>query len=716
MKEASHVNIGDSAAAGTRESPRTGGDSAEFNARIGRVDAAAEWRHPLTGITLALLIFESFTGLAMYLMPFSVFNQLGVLWHTVIGVLMIVPIGWYLVRHWLLRYRGKFNHYQFLGYLTALTLIALFVSGFVLTWQAAFSTGISYLWDQVHLITGIVFVFALVVHTVMLWIRKVNAVDAAAALQRGKRSFLAQCCGLMCVLIVGHAASVYLYPSKTLNNEFPADYSWKFGEDRPFAPSLVRTASDWAYDPNTMSGSAGCGTSGCHNEILAEWEPSAHRYASSDVAFQAVQRIMLEDTGAESTRYCAGCHDPIALLSGNKNVNVEGLTSVGAEEGVSCVVCHSITQTDVRGNADYTVSQVERYIGELEGGPVNKWMSDFLIRAYPQQHKESFARPLYKTAEYCGACHKQFIDEEVNQIGWVQLQNQYDNWRKSRWYHEGDATKTVSCRECHMPLLDSADPASGDSGDYNRSVVDGKHRSHRFLGANQVMPILMDLPGAAEQVKLVEDWLRGDIDIPEIANKWTAGPVIRLDLKGPDRVKPGEQVDVQVIVTNNKTGHGFPTGPLDIIRSWIELTVEDENGRVVHQSGMPEADGTMTEGAMVFKAEGIDRYGNDIDKHNLWEMVGARFKRSLFPGMSDAETYSFACPGFSGPATREVDQESSGVAFEAPDGPGELRVTAVLNYQKADAAFLDRLFGKEAGIRTPITTMSTATLVIPVGQ
>ena len=133
--------------------------------------------------------------------------------------------------------------------------------------------------------------------------------------------------------------------------------------------------------------------------------------------------------------------------------------------------------------------------------------------------------------------------------------------------------------------------------------------------------------------------------MPEIADKWTAGPVIRLDLAGPETVRPGEQVDVQVIVTNNKTGHGFPTGPLDIIRSWVELTVTDQDGKVVYEVGKPDEQGMMDDDTMIFKAEGIDRYGNDIDVHNLWEMVGARFKRALFPGTSDTETYSFACPG-----------------------------------------------------------------------
>ena len=267
-----------------------------------------------------------------------------------------------------------------------------------------------------------------------------------------------------------------------------------------------------------------------------------------------------------------------------------------------------------------------------------------------------------------------------------------------------------------MPLVDSTDPASGDTGDYNRGPDDGKHRSHRFLGANQSMPLLMDLPGAEKHVELTEAWLRGEIEIPEIADKWTAGPVIRLQLIGPERVKPGEQVDIQVVVTNSKAGHGFPTGPLDMIRSWVELRVVDEKGQLVHELGGLDESGLMTEDTMVFKADGIDRYGNDIDRHNLWDMVGAKFKRVLFPGMSDSEGYAFICPGTIAVSVEEADGNATQHRFDAPTDVGELVVTAVLNYQKADAAFLDRLFGSEAGVRMRTTVISSDELTIRVEQ
>jgi hypothetical protein len=122
----------------------------------------------------------------------------------------------------------------------------------------------------------------------------------------------------------------------------------------------------------------------------------------------------------------------------------------------------------------------------------------------------------------------------------------------------------------------------------------------------------------------------------------------------------------------------------------------------------------MNPDAVIFKAEGIDREGKLIDKHNLWEMVGSQYKRVLFPGMSDTATYKFLCPSTLTVAANQADVENRSLDFSAPPGARELQVAVELKYQKADADFMDRLFGAEARLRTPITTISRETLRIPV--
>ncbi len=42
---------------------------------------------------------------------------------------------------------------------------------------------------------------------------------------------------------------------------------------------------------------------------------------------------------------------------------------------------------------------------------------------------------------------------------------------------------------------------------------------------------------------------------------------------------------IRVVMTSNKVGHDYPTGPLDMIQSWVELRVTDASGRVIFTSG-----------------------------------------------------------------------------------------------------------------------------------
>lgn len=684
--------------------------------KISRID---EWQRPLAGLVVGFLLFETLSGLSIYLLPFSVTNQVLILIHTTGGILFLIPALWYQVRHWLIYRAAGMTHVKLTGYIgLAVTLIAL-ISGILLTYQAVFQTRISYAWRMTHIVSTFALLASVLPHILIILLRdfKARAVEAIAPILKAERNF-----GVNVATFLGAAFAitilfVYAYQPVPLNNTLPEDYNYLYGEDRPFAPSLAQTSTGNAFDARTLGGSKSCGQDGCHVQIVEEWEVSAHRYAAMDPSFRAIQRVMGEQNGPESTRYCGGCHDPISLFSGSKNLYKDELTNpLGLDEGISCIACHSIVETDVKGNADYTITQPGRYIFELKEGPVAQQISNFLIRAYPEQHIESLQHRRFKSPEFCGACHKQFIDEEINKVGWVQLQNQYDNWRKSRWNHPDDPQKTIECRECHMPLVDSFDPASGDALDYNRSADDGKHRSHRFLGANQYIPALLDLPGADRHVELTEKWLRGEFEIPEIEHKWRSGPAVPVEIISPEKINPGQNVKIDVVITNNKVGHDFPTGPLDIIQAWLELVVTDQNGKEVFVSGGLDERHFIEPGAFLFKAEPVDQYGKLIDRHNLWEMVGVRYRRSLFPGFSDKAEFEFACPESVVSEGQDLPGRTQ-FSFHAP--PGEvtsLHVKATLRYRKINQFLLNQMFGESPSNTAPITDMSSDEKTILVMQ
>jgi len=679
---------------------------------------SAEWKRFLAVFSSGLLTFLTLSGLSIYLLGFSETNQVLVLVHTILGILFIVPFLWYQVRHYLLYRRQTMTHVKLTGYLALGAAFVAVVSGVFLTVEAAFLTRIVYFWRLIHIVSTFALIISVLPHIVAIALRifKADKQEAVAPVRASIRTFTRGTAVWTILLFAIGAAWALLYRPVQLDNQLPEDYNFIFGEERPFAPSLARTTTGSAFDARSLGGSKSCGVDGCHSEIKEEWEVSAHRWSAMDPAFRAVQDIMGQQNGAESTRYCGGCHDPISLFSGTKNLFVEDLTNiVGYDEGVSCIVCHGIKETDVQGNANYVLAQPQRYMYELSDGPTAEFASNFLIRAYPKKHIESLQHTLFKSPEFCGACHKQFVDEEVNNVGWVQLQNQYDNWKNSRWNHPGDPSKTIECRECHMPLVDSFDPSSGDDLDYNRSADDGKHRSHRFLGANQFMPTQLDLPGGDEQVALVESWLRGEFDVPEIADKWMEGPAAPIELRVPDHVRPGEEVEIGVMITNNKLGHDFPTGPLDIIQAWVEVEVTDDAGNMIFHSGMRDENHFVEPGTFMFKVEPVDQYGNLIDRHNLWEMVGVRYRKALFPGFSDEARYTFKCPSsLTGPGAPLPAEQT--VAVQLPrNGPSKLNVRARLMYRKVDQYMLNVLFGPDSGLTSPVTLLSEAEKEIVLG-
>ncbi|MCC6408675.1 MAG: hypothetical protein IT453_16045 [Planctomycetes bacterium] len=669
------------------------------------------WRDAWSRGNLGLFLFLLSTGLAIELLSFSVFNQHAVLTHTLLGLVFLPVFLVFNVRHVRAWWDFPMTHVKFTGWAATFVTAVCVVSGVVLTWQGAFGTAISYAWRTAHILSTWGALALVVPHVGTLVLRELRRREDLAPETRATwRAHLGIVAGITVAGIGVTAALCGLVRPVEFVNAFPADYDPEIAAGKgPFAPSLAMTSTGGAFDSRSLSDSKSCGAAGCHEQIYAEWLPSAHRYAALDQVFQGIQGLMASQNGPVSTRYCAGCHDPISLFSGTKFVGVENLTGLaGYQEGVSCLACHAIQQTDVKGNANYVVAQPERYVWELRDGAFAKFCADFLIRTYPERHVETLSRRMFKTPEFCAACHKQFIDETVNKVGWVQLQNQYDNWKASRWNHTGDPSKTLECRECHMPLIESSDPAAGDALDFNRVASDGKHRSHRFLGANQFIPVQQDLPGGKEHAELVERWLRGELEIPEIADRWSEGPAVPIELEAPPTARAGDTIALRVRLLNNKVGHDFPTGPLDIIQAWVELVVKDESGNVVLHSGERDADHFIETGTFMFKAEPVDRYGNLIDRHNLWEMVGVRFKRSLFPGAEDVASYEVACPSSAGERVPDLPATSDH-ELAVPSTSRELVIEARLNYRKVDQYLIRYAFGAGAKITAPVTEVARAT-------
>jgi len=488
------------------------------------------------------------------------------------------------------------------------------------------------------------------------------------------------------------------------------------------ANAEVNLKQTGAIRPESLTGSVGCGASGCHDTIYKEWLPSAHGFAATDILFRRVQQLLSDNEGSDQTRLCAGCHDPVALLSGSRDGKSNNDHELITFEGNSCLVCHSTVSTDENGNGGYVLQIPDRYLFDQSDTGIGQFLNHFLIRSYSYQHVDTYDRPLYKTSEFCAACHKQTPLPGVRtSAGIAQEQNEYDSWKMSRWYHEEDEGLRIECRECHMPLVDSDDPASGDAHDINRSSNDGKHRSHRMLGSNMYIPVVQNLVGGQEQAEQTIAWLRGEIEIPEIESKWDTGPVVTLKIVAPDRIKAGDLVDLQLHLYNNKTGHEFPAGLLDVLESWVELTVEDNLGNVLMQLGNEKVVNPSLDAPVIYKADWYDSQGLPIERHKLWEVVGASYRRALTSGAEDIVDIAFRCPSIARPRLSESASEAgagerkSDVVFSINDDLiTELRITARLLFRKANPEFLALIYDLETPIDAPVIELNRDSHVIQV--
>ncbi len=635
------------------------------------------------------LAFVALTGLIVWTWPFGAFAQCALLLHATVGTLLIVPLAPWLLGHWLAtrnapRTRGKLCAYAGLWVLASTT-----VAGVALTWQGMFSLRIGRVWDQVHLWTGLMVLPLVAYHVWSGATRSAVPVAEYSPLQRRMRRTAA---GTALVLFALLGAMTFGYRSRNERSyQLASGYEWSYGKN-PFAPSLATTADGKPVSPRVLASSQSCGASGCHTAIYREWRASAHRWAAEDKFFQAVQTSMIKEEGAPATRYCGGCHDPVSLLAGYKDAS-SGISAPGFKEGDSCVICHAMRRVDVQGNGNYVFGAPSAYLFEYDNGRYRTAVTRFLIRAYPWQHDRDFDLTLARRPESCASCHKQFIDREINHVGWVQLQNQYDDWSHGKWNADADPARRLRCQQCHMYYEKAPDRSQADP--YDLAVGLGTaHRVHHFAAGNQVMPVMLSSPDAGEQTRRVEEWLRGARTIPEISHVWPKGPVFPVKIAAPAEARPGESLAFRVVISNNKAGHSFPTGPLDLIRAWVEVIARDQDGRTLFHSGQLTADNHVEPGTFVLKAMGVNAEGQEIVRHDLWHYVGATFKRAIFPGYSDMYEYRFAVP-----ATVK----------------GPLEVTARLRYRKANQYFMDWAFPGQH-LQAPITDISDDRAEISIGR
>jgi hypothetical protein len=339
---------------------------------------------------------------------------------------------------------------------------------------------------------------------------------------------------------------------------------------------------DW-YSFEGVDGSAACGL--CHRENQ-EWQIDQHAqaavnphfitmYTGTDINGQVGQDVRWGSEGAAlppdpSQPYygpgfrldnpgragnCATCHTPMASKSPNTqncswsgchtSLTIERSNGViapppaspqflhgDAAEGISCEFCHKIGEVYLNPETHMPYSDMPGILSYRLYRPADDSQQVFFGTLVDVARQDSYL-PLLSQSEFCAGCH---FGEFGGVVGMGEVKdgtiiyNSYGEWLNSP-YSDPETGKT--CQDCHMPI--------SSANWFVRPERGGLIRDHTELHDHTML-------GAAN-----EEFLQNAVTMVS------------------DAQRSGDQIQVEVNITNDKTGHDIPTDAP--IRSMI-LVVE----------------------------------------------------------------------------------------------------------------------------------------------
>ncbi|MBX3394399.1 MAG: tetratricopeptide repeat protein [Phycisphaerae bacterium] len=474
-----------------------------------------------------------------------------------------------------------------------------------------------------------------------------------------------------------------------------------------FLPALSRTATGKFIPKEAMTNDQYCLQ--CHADIHKTWTASVHRLSSFNnpaylfSVLNTRKAMFARDGNVKGSRFCATCHDPVPFFSGEfdkphfDDPNYDLANDPSAQAGITCTVCHAITNINSpRGNGDYTIEEPLHYPFAFSDNSVLQWVNRQLVRAKPEFHKKTFLKPLHKSPEFCGSCHKVHLPPELNAYKWLRGQNHYDAYHLSGVSGHGIVSfyyppKAVdNCNECHMPTMASADFGAKD---FDRDGVMKVH-DHQFPSANTAIPYLTGMePWVNEKHrKFNEGVMRVDIfGVKE-------GGTIDGELYAPLRpqvptLKRGQSYLIETIIRTVKMGHIFTQGTADSNEVWLDITVKSGDV-VIGRSGGMAADGEVDPWSHFVNAFVIDRNGYRIDRRNAEDIFLPLYSHQIPPGAADVVHYLLKVP---------------------EDVSAPVAVDVKLQYRKFDTLYTKQFQGRKF-VRNdlPILTLAADTMIFPV--
>ncbi|MGA9586937.1 MAG: tetratricopeptide repeat protein [Terracidiphilus sp.] len=493
-------------------------------------------------------------------------------------------------------------------------------------------------------------------------------------------------------------------PTSQFHDSVALRYNYAFGKESPFLPSNAMTVNGQFLNPRSFYTAEYCGH--CHQEAYRQWRQSAHSNSFRAPWYLKNVNMLIDEKGVQYSRHCEGCHNPIALFSGDLSQGMPKKRPF-EDEGVTCSTCHSIQSTDTTGTGSYVLG-IPAVLVDEKGAPITHAVSDSEILAHLDRHSQAVMRPLYKTAEFCAACHKATITRSLDDYKFQRAFTVYDEWQGASFtrqsplpFYRKDTVST--CQTCHM-MREPLAPNAQDAGAKDGSLV-----SHRWLGGNSLRPAYYKFD---EQAQKLADFLKNGPDGKGVFNvdifaleKETASSnddapsssqIAPLGLV-PFTVSPNDTLIADVVIQNKGIGHSYVPEQRDFYESWVDFTVKDNTGKVLTESGFIQPDGNLDPSAHSFTNRLVNVKGELNDLHQIWHNRVQAYNNTIQSGRSQLVRYRFRLP-------REIS--------------GAVTITATVKYRRFDQHFIDFAMDQPAGkhFPQPVLEVASASRMLRIGE
>jgi tetratricopeptide (TPR) repeat protein len=424
-----------------------------------------------------------------------------------------------------------------------------------------------------------------------------------------------------------------------------AMYSFKFGAERIASPGNAAVEGDTFIEPSAFPDAQYCGH--CHQEAYHQWRQALHSNSFRTPFYQTSVQILMKTKGIEFARHCDSCHNPIGVVSGALTPHSTVDRRFDAD-GVTCTVCHSIQSVDSKlGNGGYKLA-VPAVMVDEQGRRIPGIVPDAEILMHLDRHSKAVMQDVYKTPEFCAACHKANLPPMLNDYKWIRAFTSYDEWQNSKFSQQNPLTfyqaDYASCQACHMKRETIALPDPG--------AKHGMLASHRWPAGNTAVPFYY---GFDEQMAKTVEFLKSgnylNVDIFGIKIDGSDQLIAPLGTV-PFSLKKDATVEAYVVVQNKNIGHSLIPEVRDLYEAWTAFTVKDAAGREIYKSGYLRPDGTLDPGAHSFTNRPVDATGNFVDNHKVWTIHSVAYDNTIQAGRSALIRYRFHVPAdVSGPIT-----------------------------------------------------------------